>query len=151
MLQYALMGLLAFVVLTVGNLARLSSRSALPGDPFYLLKQAIEQVNLALTTNRLGEARLYVEYAQRRSAEIDSLIFEERYEYIPATTADLERKVTRARALMASSRDGAQIEALKAELAETLALQNLVLGALVNSLPANARPGIEQAMHVASE
>jgi hypothetical protein len=70
-----------------------ASNRSIPGDPLYTTKLAIEEARLTLPSTEIGHIRLEIRYAERRTAEIQQLVLEERYEYIPQTIARFNAQV----------------------------------------------------------
>ena len=63
-----------FVALFGGGYVTASAAgAALPGDALYPIKLDLEQARLSLTTNRVRQAELHLEFAQRRMDEITAL------------------------------------------------------------------------------
>ena len=73
-----------------------ASRTSLPGDPLYTLKLASENVRLWVAPGAAGQASLHTEFARLRLMELQSLVFEGRYEHIADTVARYEFHVGRA-------------------------------------------------------
>jgi len=72
---------IAAAILTVGLLgtaAVAASASSLPGDILYPVKRAVEKVELSIHRDPSSRARLHLEYAQRRLAELSALLAERR-------------------------------------------------------------------------
>ena len=64
-------------VLIFGSGLTFASQGAVPGDPLYGAKRAIEDVRLLITPHS-GEAGLHLEFARERLGEVETLIDEER-------------------------------------------------------------------------
>lgn len=64
-------------VLIFGSGLTFASQGAVPGDPLYGAKRAIEDVRLLLTPHS-GEAGLHLAFARERLSEVETLIDEER-------------------------------------------------------------------------
>jgi hypothetical protein len=72
---------IAAAILTVGLLgtaAVAASSSSLPGDFLYPVKRAVEKVELTIHRDPASRARLHLEFAQRRLAELSALLAERR-------------------------------------------------------------------------
>ena len=57
-------------VLVVGSSAVLAANNSMPDQPLYSIKQATEQVRVALTPSKVGKAELYAGFADSRIGEI---------------------------------------------------------------------------------
>ena len=64
-------------VLIFGSGLTFASQGAVPGDPLYGAKRAIEDVRLLITPHS-GEAGLHLDFARERLGEVETLIDEER-------------------------------------------------------------------------
>jgi len=72
---------IAAAILTVGLLgtaAVAASASSLPGDLLYPVKRAVEKIELTIHRDPASRARLHLEFAQRRLAELSALLAERR-------------------------------------------------------------------------
>lgn len=72
---------IAAAILTVGLLgtaAVAASASSLPGDILYPVKRAVERIELTIHRDPASRARLHLEFAQRRLAELSALLAERR-------------------------------------------------------------------------
>ncbi len=65
----AAVGVVVAVILMSGGTVAAASRS-MPGQPLYAVKEATEQVRVALTPSAMGKAEFYAQLADRRVAEI---------------------------------------------------------------------------------
>ena len=69
-------GILIFVFLSSGVM--MASANSLPGDSLYPIKIAKENIQLALTFNKMAKAELHLQFAQRRLSEIETVLRDER-------------------------------------------------------------------------
>jgi hypothetical protein len=147
----ATLTLLVLTLITFGKAVSLAGQLALPGDTLYPLKLSSEIIQLALTNEQAADAALYIEFSERRTAEIVELYLDGRYEYIPQTAERLEIQVGLARQLLAALNvaDSSQASLLVEELEGSLASESFVLAFLLEHAPKEARAGIEQALRVA--
>ena len=76
----AIILVISFFVGTSG--VALASQDALPGEALYSMKLAVEDLSLAVTLPVAGDARLHIQFAERRLIEIQALLIEERYDEI---------------------------------------------------------------------
>lgn len=115
----------------------LASRAWLPGDLLYPLKPMAEQAALLASLTKEGDAQLHIEFAHRRLIEAQSLVFENRYEQIPAAVADFDRHVSQAVLLVNQMAGDQQDEArsLATDLQQALSGQMGMLILLTNLTP----------------
>jgi hypothetical protein len=134
---------LALVVLLVASgflsASRLTaaSRAWLPGDLLYPLKPMAEQAALLASLTKEGDAQLHIQFAHRRLIEAQSLVFENRYEQIPAAVADFDHHVSQAVILVNQMAGVQQDEArsLATELQQALTGQMGMIILLTNLTP----------------
>jgi hypothetical protein len=143
--------ILMFVLGAVGVKAFASAEKALPGDALYTVKILSEQVRLEAAVDPARKAQLHVRYAGIRSSEIVELIFEGRFEYLTPTSANLKDHVRQADYLLRGLKtsDPSLSVSLSKKLENTFTDQNLLLDVLIQSVPEEARLGIEEAMTLA--
>jgi hypothetical protein len=124
------------------------AETALPGDALYAVKMLGEKVRLEATFDPAMKAELHVDFAGRRSSEIVELIFEGRFEYLTPTSADLKEHVRQADGLLSGLKASHPTlsNTLSEQLESTFTTQNLLLDLLIQSVPQNARLGVEEAM-----
>ena len=115
-----------------------ASTRALPGDLVYPVKGWAEAARLRFSPDdRKRELRL--EFARERTEEIRALIERQRYSDLLDAYGEVEKRVE----TFALEPDaGDPIRTLQAELSK----QNEVLSSLLESVPDDARPALEQAM-----
>jgi hypothetical protein len=149
-LQMVLVGLLMFVLVLSTSTISLASQSAIPGDTLYPIKISIENAELALTPGSLGDARLHVEFAQRRLSEVQSLVLDGKYEYIAQTVTDFEYQVSQAvnNLKTAANQNGFLAKALATSLQETLAGQAKLVAILAGIAPPEAKLEMERALQI---
>jgi hypothetical protein len=124
------------------------AETALPGDALYGVKMLGEKVHLEATRDPAMKAELHVDFAGRRSSEIVELIFEGRFKYLTPTSANLKEHVRQADGLLSGLKasDPSLSNMLSEELESTFTTQNLLLDLLIQSVPQEARLGVEEAM-----
>ena len=150
MLQIALaMVLIIALVIGTSGIA-LASQSAIPGAPLYPIKIALENAELAITSGSMGDARLHIEFAQRRLSEVQSLVLEGKYEYISQTVTDFEHQVGEAVRYLkaAAGRDSFLAKTLATSLQETLSGQAKLVAILAGIAPPDAKIEMERALHI---
>jgi RNA polymerase sigma-70 factor (ECF subfamily) len=134
---------LLLFILVGGRIIGFVSDEALPGDPLYSLKMAVENTRLSLADED-AEVDLRLELADRRLAEILYLTAEARYEDLPVAAQGYEQQMA------AVSRRVASIEQTNprkaADLSFAVQTQVEVLSDLLVVLPDPSRFLIEQAI-----
>lgn len=120
-----------------------ASASSIPGDPFYPLKLAREQAQLALTFNQENEARVLLEIARQRSIELESLVLEGRYDDIGSISKQVGLSFTRAEEYINQVPSDHNSKALAQELHNTQELQQAVLFALAGMIPPEVRSQLD--------
>lgn len=150
MLRLALATLLVVVLLSGGVIY--ASAQALPGDLLYPVKTIIEEIRL----NILGEGAkhdLHKEFAEKRLIEIEGLIDDGRYEYLPLAVGSYITSVDVATGTLLD--DEVQkwevIEEKGLELDQNLARHIEILIGLMDKLPPQALPAIEHAIEASSK
>ena len=141
---------LAIAILAAGG--GVAAASSLPGEPAFVLKQAFEEVQLALARDEATRASLAVEIAERRLAELQRT--QRRPELAGAAAAAYEHAAARVSKHVDRLRDAppapARDEALeRARDAGTRAVERLL--ELEETLPEPAQQGIERAIEVHEE
>lgn len=151
-LEIVTLVLLAACLVFLTNNLVLASRIALPGEAFYPLKLVIEQVEVALTPSPAGDARLYIEFTQRRTTEIVGLILEEEYDRVPEAVDWLQRDINHAVETLdaISVRDPNQSLLQAEKIKDILANENLLLNIMAQTCP-SARQVIAQALQVTQQ
>jgi len=83
---------LAFLLAGSGTVA--AAGNSMPDSPLYPVKLATEQAQLGLTFSDIGKAKLYVELADKRVAEIAYMVNQGKPEEIEATVQRLNNHLT---------------------------------------------------------
>lgn len=83
---------LAFLLAGSGTVA--AAGNSMPDSPLYPVKLATEQAQLGLTFSDIGKAKLYVELADKRVAEISYMVNQGKPEEIEATVQRLNNHLT---------------------------------------------------------
>ncbi len=151
-LEFVTLAMLIVTILAVGNNIRLASRLALPNEPLYPLKLALENLELAFNTDPAREASLYTEFSRRRTSEVVELVLIGKYEQVPATAARLDEHIQQAQANMdtLALSDPAQAARLETALQDNLANEAFILQVLLETSPAEAAPGLQQVLEIAT-
>jgi hypothetical protein len=138
-LQIVVLLLLLITLAQFNNKVAYASETSIPGDPFYPLKLAREQAQLALTFGQAKEARVLLEIARQRSIELESLVLEGRYEDIGVVSNQVDRSFELAQEKIEDVSATQDSQALEQELRDTLELQQAVISALAGMVPPEAR------------
>lgn len=83
-LAISLSAILVFVIASSGTVA--ASNDAMPDEPLYNVKLAVEQAQVALTPSDTGKAELYARLAEKRAQEIAVMAAEGKEDKVLATT-----------------------------------------------------------------
>jgi hypothetical protein len=123
-----------------------ASQTSLPGDSLYAVKLAAENLRLWAAPSAAGEARLHIEFARLRLMELQSLIIEGGYEYVPETVARYESHVDRAVRAVArvSRRDVGEAHALARALQSALVPHTDLVLMFSGGAPQQARAQFER-------
>jgi hypothetical protein len=138
---YALAGLVLAVAL-IGSGVGVASAAAgsLPGDRLYGVKRGLEEVSLALSPTRAGDATLLLDIAERRLVEAQALIESGRHGDLPAALAGYERALDRLLAQV--DRDEESLSKLEAAIER----HARVLSRVLERAAPQARQAAEQAL-----
>ncbi len=126
-----------------------AAKSSLPGDALYAVKTAVEDARLTFSVDAAAQARLHMQFAQRRLDEISSLIAQNRLNGV-GQAADLfayHVKEARQNLQQVTAADPAKGQALEESLATSLKDNSTRLNDLRAQAPQNAAPALEQALN----
>jgi hypothetical protein len=125
-----------------------ASQSSLPGDALYPIKMGLEQTQISLTNDAYAQAKLHLEFAQRRLEEIKQLLTQGRSSNVEFASDEFEQFIQQAmeatNTVMASDPErGAELSNLvsKALLDYAIALKAVLLEA-----PDPVKPVVEKAL-----
>ena len=82
-------------ILFAGTGVVVASANALPDKPLYPVKLAVEQVRLTLAFSDMSEAKLHIQFAERRAGEIAEMARDEKGAKIPLLTERLANHLDR--------------------------------------------------------
>lgn len=130
----------------------MAAEGALPGDPLYGVKTAVENMRLAVAPAE-GDVSLHARFAERRLDEIEALVAADRLNEVSEAAAGYEEHVGQALRVLETvgDRDAGTHDELAAELVLTLARQSALLDLLAGEMPAQVAPVIQQAQSVSTE
>ena len=132
---------LALILGSVGY----ASTDSMPDDPLYPVKQLIEKIRLAVTTDNQAEVELHLRLAQERLAEADAMAEEGKTDEARQALNDLNKEMREAYRL-AGMVPGHDREILLAKFAVISQRHMLVLEGVLERAPESAKPAIERAI-----
>ena len=131
--------------LVIGAILVPASAAALPGEPLYRVKRAVEAVQLAVTWSDRGDAALHLAFAERRLGEMDALAGQGRPAAVAQAATRYRESLTAVETLLGRldrKRDAWLIEAVLVAADADAAR----LSALAETAPQEARPSVVQAL-----
>lgn len=148
--QLALILVFLFTTVTGGRHVALAAQDAIPGDALYPVKITLERVEMVTALDLAEEIRLHAEFARNRLVEVQELVLEGRYDYIPETLARFGGHVNQAVSKLETlaRHDAGMALAMTAHLHESLSDQLVVLDALMGAVPLALQPDITKALKV---
>ena len=128
----------------------LASSDSLPDQPLYPVKIAVEETLLKLTTSELSQARLRIEFAERRVQEMVEIGKSDKPQELEELAQSVEQQLDQieplAESLMSQKNKERDVEEIKT-LLEQAAIRNPdVLRETLEKVPIQARPALEQAL-----
>ena len=138
------------VVFGGGAAAAYASQDALPGDLLYPVKTAVEQAEIALTTDAQTQAELHLELAQERAAEIQALAAEGRLDLIPEIAADMQQHLQQAEQLAQQLAQEGQEEAVARIMVMSQVTEEMLQRAM-NQAPPEAQQALAYAAQMAEQ
>jgi hypothetical protein len=138
---YALAGL-ALALALIGSSIGVASAAAgsLPGDGLYGVKRGLEELSLALSPTRAGDAALLLDFADRRLVEARALVETGRDGDLPAALAGYERALDRL--LARADRDEESLSRLEAAIEQ----HEQVLSRVLERAAPQARQAAQRAL-----
>ena len=138
----AAISLMLVLALTFGSIGvAQASQSTIPGDTLYGVKLTLEDAELAFSLSPLQAARLHIKFIGRRVIEIQTLVLENRLEFLNQAVTLYQKQIDRALANLkeATQRFPLQSIQLATELQDTLANQVPLFAVLAETVPTNFR------------
>jgi hypothetical protein len=137
--------LAAMLLVIGGGSAIAASSSALPGDPLYGVKRAVERISLAMHRDPVGRSALHLQFADNRLHEVSALVLAGKDPQ--DLLGDLEEELTGAEqdALHAVAL-GQDSEALLAHVRAMIAKHISVLNGILAKVPDHAKDSIQHAI-----
>ena len=140
----------AITVVLLGGAAVAASGSSLPGGLLYPVKRAVEKIDLALHRDPASQARLHLEFAQRRLTELSDLLALRRAGEtvdIGAAMSAYQSEVAKVQAAIATDTLDPGYQALLGSIEDQLQGHLAVLSALRdNTVPGPAQSAIQNAI-----
>ncbi len=93
-LAFSMAGLLVLVIASSGTAA--ASNNALPDQPLYGVKMAVEQAQVSLATSDIDKAEIYARLAEKRAQEIEAMARQGKAEYLVSTSAKMDYQLEQA-------------------------------------------------------
>ncbi|MSQ23497.1 MAG: hypothetical protein EXR58_02940 [Chloroflexi bacterium] len=145
-----LASVLVAVALVTSSGAVYASEQALPGEPFYGVKLAVEQVRLATARDEQSRFEVRLDIAEHRLAEIDRSAATNNEAALQAAAqsyADVMAEASNSLPVLPDNTAGRVIERLQSNLQQ----QQQVLARIAENAPPNARDSVVMAQAVAQK
>jgi hypothetical protein len=132
---------LALALLANISVVNAAAKVSYPGDMLYPIKKVEEQISIHVTSSGLPELELHLCLAQRRAAEIETLVLENRYEHLPQTIRNFDNQVQQTVVLLArlEKNDDRLVSQVAAKLEDALINQANMLEIMLQLAPINNR------------
>ena len=144
------MAVLAIFLLLFGGAGATAyaSQGALPGDALYPVKTSLEQTQVRLARDAARQAELHLSFAERRLAEIASLIAEGDFDHIETATGEFEAHVQEAIRVLdtVSAGDAQRAGELATQITSALTRYAGILKGMLVSVPDTVKPSVEKAI-----
>jgi hypothetical protein len=128
----------------------LASSDSLPDQPLYPVKIAVEETLLKLTTSELAQARLRIEFAERRVQEMVEIGKSDKPQELEELTQSVEQHLGNleplAESLMSQGAKERDVEEIRALLEQAAIRNSDMLRETMGKAPIQARPALEQAL-----
>jgi hypothetical protein len=137
--------LAAMLLVIGGGSAIAASSSALPGDPLYGVKRAVERISLAMHHDHAGRAALHLQFANNRLHEVSALVLagKDPAELLGDLEAELSGAENDALQALALGQDA---EALLDHVRAMIAKHITVLNGVLAKVPDQAKDAIQHAI-----
>lgn len=144
--------LLIFILIIGSNSIALAAKYTIPGDGLYPFKLMQERVQLAFSFSASGDANLHIEFAQRRLVELQGVLLEGRYDYVPQLVASYQDHVAHAVQYVevVSRQDPGQALVLITQLKEVFSKEAVALSGFVSIVPENVQTSLDQILEITS-
>jgi hypothetical protein len=127
-----------------------AAQGALPGDALYAVKTSLEGTRLALTGNAAAQFELHLQYAERRLAEVSSLIDNKRFDDVGVATAAFQAHIQDALAELkiVSANDPQKAGELAGKITSALTRYAQVLSGMAAGVPDAVQADLLKALSV---
>lgn len=144
---------MAVALILGGTGVAYASQTALPADPLYRLKIALEDLQLTLSSDEAAESYLLLQFIQRRVDEMAGLAELQRFEDISISVARYNNSLLQLTTIILDyiEQGDPRAQELITLLAEALADNESTLSSLVAVVPVSANSNIELAIQVSEE
>jgi len=130
-----------------------AAQGALPGSPLHSVKTGLERAQLALSADAAGDARLNLQFAEKRLKELDELIeggrFSELADVAQAFEAHIQAAIAGLGAVAQS--DPAEAQDLAAAVTEALSRYASLLSEFAASVPTEAQAALLSALEATNQ
>ena len=123
----------------------------LPTNPLYFLKTIKEEILLFFTFNQLKKASALINYADNRTAEIESLEEKGRADKIPKTLSRYEKQLSKALDIIEKNKDKKEIDDILINAREATSKHITVLNRVLAFVPENAKDAIKHAIETSQK
>jgi hypothetical protein len=139
--RFALTMLLVLSLLFSTNRLALAASYTIPGDMLYPVKVTHENVRIFFSFTQEGDLALHTDFARQRLVEIEALVLEGRYNFIPATVDGYHKQISLALAALFKlvDRQTQRVEQLASQLYQVMAVESQVLGGIYELAPNEVR------------
>jgi len=121
----------------------------LPDNFFYPLQRVIERIQLMFTFDSEAKARLHLQFAERRLAELNETLIKNQTQYIEKLNKDYENEMNETEKEMNITEGlGRNVTALAEHVAAVTYKHILVLERVLEKVPDQAKSAIEHAINV---
>jgi tRNA/tmRNA/rRNA uracil-C5-methylase (TrmA/RlmC/RlmD family) len=128
----------------------LASSDSLPDQPLYPVKIAVEETLLKLTTSELVQARLRIEFAERRVQEMVEIGKSDKPQELEELVQSVEQQLDQieplAESLMSQKNKERDVEEIKTLLEQAAIRNRDMLRETLEKAPSQTRPALEQAL-----
>jgi hypothetical protein len=144
-----LAGLIALLLITSVTAQELAKPWLLPDNPFYPFQRVIERIQLMLTFDPEAKARLHLQFAERRLAELNEEIAKNQTQYMKGLYNDYEIEINETgKEVNATKGLGRNVTELAEHVSNATYKHVLVLERVLEKVPDQAKPSIEHAINV---
>ncbi|MGE5223244.1 MAG: DUF5667 domain-containing protein [Omnitrophica WOR_2 bacterium] len=145
--------LVLIIFFITGNTVAQAAQAAIPGDVVYPLKLSVEKVQVTLAGSKERATQLQVGFVERRLGEMESLILEGRYDYIPQAASRFQEdsEVTVQSINQLKAKDPQKAKQLSQQLELLLSNHTMTLNVLIQMVPPTTQASISEAIQVSNE